>query len=263
MTINDIKKAPQNFLYIYATDSFLAKLDSKTAAIIRSKRGNQSKVINNACIKEKEDYSTVVSEINDSLKENFGHSGAECLMILADGGQVAGKDWSAGIYGIGDTREGFQGTSITVNAETGKLMQGGVEVSGQTAIYGKNSTTYTAVVDGVTYSSAYKGGKYVAGNYTSTDGTTYNAAGQATGLAGFNNIWTAVQSYAPIIQQIINWLASMFPAVFSGKTLVTTENTIPSQSDGFVQKSSISAGTVLAFAGIAAGVYLLADKKSK
>lgn len=263
MTLNDIYKAPQNFLYIFAPDTFLAKLDSKTAAIISRKRVNQAKVINNACIKENEQYSTVANEINNLLKQNFGHTGTECLKILAEGGQVAGKDWSAGIYGIGETREGFSGTNVTVDSSTGKLMQGGVEISGQTAIYGKNSTTYTAVVDGVTYTSEYKGGKYVAGNYTNTEGVTFNAAGQQTGLAAFGNIWSAVQSYAPMFQQIINWLASLFPASFTGKTLVTTENTIPSQKDGFVQQSSASAGTVLAFAGIAAAVYALADKKGK
>lgn len=264
MTLSDVKKNPAEFLYLFATDKFLSKIDAKHAAVIRKKQGNQYKVLLNACEKEKADYATTVKQLNQSLIENFGHSGADCLKILADGGEIAGKNWSAGIYGIGATTyEGFSGTDITVNKETGKLMQGGQEIAGQTAIYNKNSTTYTATVDGTTYTSQFAKGSYSAGTYTNAEGKTFNATGTEVGLSGVNNIWTSIQSFAPIIQQVINWLASLFPEAFTGRSLITSKDTIPAQSDGFVQSSSLDLGTVGIFAGIAAFVYAITRKKNK
>ena len=111
VTISQIKKNPAEFLYLFAIDSFLDKIDSKSAAIIRGKRTRQAKILKVACVEEGKQYATVVKELNDILISDFGHSGAECLKILADGGEIAGKNWSKGIYGIGATTyEGFSGT---------------------------------------------------------------------------------------------------------------------------------------------------------
>lgn len=258
VTISQIKKNPAEFLYLFAIDAFLNKIDSKSAAIIKGKRTRQAKILQVACADEGKEYATVVKELNDILISDFGHSGAECLKILADGGEIAGKNWSKGIYGIGATTyEGFSGTDITVDAQTGKLKQGGIEIAGQTAVYGKNSTTYTATVNGTTYTSQYKKGKYSAGTYTTVDGKTFTPTGQTAGLSDFSNIWTSIQSFSPMIENFINWLISMFPASFENTSLITKNNTVPSQSDGFVQSSSIDGWTVGAAAGIAALVFFL------
>ena len=266
MKLADIKKAPQDFLYLYATDLFLSKLDQTTAAKIRDKRARQYKIVLNACKKEGANYADVVAELNEILKDNFSHSGADCLKILADGGEIAGKDWSKGIYGIGATTyEGFSGTDITVDPDTGKLLKAGEEITGQTAIYGKNSTTYTAVVDGTTYTSqANKDGMYSAGTYTNAEGKTFNPTGGAAGLGSFSDIWAAISSFQPMIDSIITWLRSLFPDMFAGTSTITAKNSVPSQKDGFTQSGSgDTITTVGIFAGIAAVVYALLKKKNK
>ena len=258
VTIAQIKQNPAEFLYLFAVDAFLNKLDSKSASIIRGKRTRQAKVLQVACVDEGADYATVVKQLNEILIENFGHSGAECLKILADGGEIAGKNWAKGIYGIGATTyEGFSGTDITVDKSTGKLLQGGVEIPGQTAVYGRKSTTYTANVGGTTYTSQYKKGQYSAGTYTNAEGKTFTPTGQTAGLGDFSNIWTSISSFSPMIENLLNWLMSMFPTQLQGNTIITQQNTVPSQKDGFVQSSSIDGWTIGAAAGIAALVYYL------
>lgn len=266
MTLQDVKKNPAEFLYLYATETFLSKIDAKSAAIIRKKQSNQFKVLMAVCDKEGVQYADVVKQLNQIMIESFGYKATTILKMLAEGQEVAGKNWSKGIYGIGsigDTYEGFTGTDITVNSQTGKLMQGGVEISGQTAIYGKNSTTYTAVVNGTTYTSQYnkKAGNYSAGTYTTEAGKTFNPTGKETGLAGFSNIWSSIESYKPMFENILNWLKSLFPAMFEGREAITKKDTVPSQKDGFTQSSGLDVATVGIFAGIAAVVYALLRKK--
>ena len=263
VTLADIKKCPQDFLYLFATKSFLAKIDPKSAAIISKKQDNQFKVLKHACEKENADYQATVKQLNQGLVDAFGYNATTILKMLAEGKTVAGKNWGKGIYGIGaTTREGFAGTDVTVNKDTGKIYQGGTEVAGQTAIYGEGgTTTYTATIGDRVYSSQYMNNMYSAGTYTDADGKTFNAEGTDVGLGGFNNIWSAISCLSPIIEKLIVWLASLFPATFEGSSVISKTNTVPSQSDGFVQQSSI--GTGLVFAGIAAAVYALAKRGGK
>lgn len=265
ITLQDALKCPTDFLYIFATDSFLSKLDSKSAAIIRKKRRNQQQLL--ISITTRDGYNDGVKQIGDAIKEAFGYSAASILIKLADGEQVAGKNWQKGIYGIGATyREGFSGSTVTVDRTTGKIYNNGVEVAGQTAIYGKSKgkeyTTYNAVVDGVSYNSMYVDGNYYAGDYTNAEGTSFNAAGNKIGLEAFSDIWNTVVSFVPYITQIITFLRGLFPDLFGSSTgtVITPSNTLPSQSDGFITNGT-DWKSIGIFAGIAAAIYAIFDSK--
>lgn len=267
LTLDDALKSPTSFLYIFATDNFLAQLDSKTASIISKKRRNQKQLL--VSIVTSTGYNDAVNKLSASMKSAFGYTPAQILIKLAEGETVAGKDWTKGIYGIGATlREGFAGSNVTVDKTTGKLLQNGVEISGQTAIYGgkgKNTyTTYTADVDGTTYTSIYKDGAYYAGTYTTSEGKTFNSSGSETGLAGFSNIWSSISSFLPYISAIISFVTSMFPDLYgstsmANRTYITAANTVPSQSDGFISNGT-DWKSIGIFAGIAAVIYAIFDK---
>lgn len=267
VTLNDALKCPTDFLYIFATDSFLSALDSKSANIIKSKRRNQQQLLISITTREK--YNDGVQKVSAAIKDAFGMSPAAILIKLAEGEQVAGKDWTKGVYGVGATqREGFAGSNgITVDKTTGKIMQNGVEVAGQTAIYGKRKgqqyTTYNVEIDGVSYNSVYKDGSYYAGSYTNANGDSFNANGAKIGLSAFSDIWNSIASFMPYISQILTFLRSLFPAIFGNstdnRTIITSANTLPSQSDGFVTNST-DWKSIGIFAGIAAAIYAIFDK---
>lgn len=266
VTLDDALKCPTDFLYIFASDTFLSQLDQKSAAIIRSKRRNQQQLL--ISITERSNYNAGVQKVAAAIKDAFGFTPAQILIKLAEGEQIAGKDWTKGIYGIGATqREGFSGSNgVTVDKTTGKIMQNGVEVTGQTAIYGKRKgkeyTTYTADIDGVTYCSVYSNGSYYAGTYTNAEGTSFNAEGTKIGLAGFSDIWNSIVSFMPYISQILTFLRGIFPSIFGGgesRTVITAANTLPSQSDGFVTGGT-DWKSVGIFAGIAAAIYAVFNK---
>lgn len=266
VTLDDALKCPTDFLYIYATDKFLSQLDSKSASIIRSKRRNQQQLL--ISITTREGYNDGVQKVEKAIENAFGYSPATILIMLAEGKQVAGKDWTRGIYGIGATlREGFSGSNgVTVNRENGKIMQNGVEVPGQTAVYGKRKgteyTTYNVEIDGTSYNSVYKDGSYYAGTRTNADGVSFDATGEKVGLEAFSDIWNSVVSFMPYISQIISFLRSLFPAIFGGadnRVVITPKNTLPSQSDGFVTNTT-DWKSVGIFAGIAAAIYAVFNK---
>lgn len=265
LTLDDALKSPTSFLYIFATDNFLAQLDSKTAKIIRSKRTNQKQLL--VSIVTSNGYNDAVNKLSAAMKSAFGYTPAAILIKLAEGETIAGKDWKNGVYGIGALREGFAGSNVTVDKATGKIMQNGTVVSGQTAIYGgsgkKTYTTYTADIDGTTYTSTYKDGSYYAGTYTTAEGKTFNSSGSETGLAGFANLWSSVSSFLPYISTIISFVTSLFPNLFgsstTGRTYITAANTCPSQSDGFITNGT-DWKSIGIFAGIAAVIYAIFDK---
>lgn len=267
LTMEDVLKSPTAFLYIFATDNFLSQLDNKTAKIISSKRRNQKQLL--VSIVTSTGYNDAVQKLSKAIQDAFGYTPARILIKLAEGETVAGKDWANGVYGVGATRyEGFSGTDITVDRTTGKIMQNGQEVAGQTAVYGgsgkKSYTTYTATVDGTVYTSQYKDGSYYAGNYTNSDGNTYSADGSETGLAGFSNIWSSISSFLPYISAIVKFVTSLFPDLYgstsmANRTYITASNTIPSQSDGFLTETT-DWKSIGVFAGIAAAIYAIFDR---
>lgn len=262
MSFNDMLQHPSSMLYIFADDAFLAKLDSKTASIIRKKRANQYQLL----AAESGGYGnrqTAAAQISAAFEEMYGMKPGKALVVLAQGGEVAGKNWAAGVYGVGAIKrpDFSQNSAVTVNSKTGEISVNGTVVQAKT-IYGGTtgkkiqSYIYTDA-NGNTYTSQKMGTKYYAGTYTTSDGKMENANGQTVTEADSNSLWTSCGS---IIETVVNWLMSLFGGT-DEEELITADNTLASQGDGFVETTSAS--TPLIIAAAAVGTYLYTQKGKK
>lgn len=275
VTTNDLLKHPADFLYIFATDSYLKYLSSDKQAIIRQKRANQIKYANTTCVNNNVKYATFTSQLSAKIKEVYGLTPAEILVKLALGYNVAGKDWAGGVYGVGETAHATfsNDANITVDGTTGKILQNGTEVANQTPVYstygtGKNKKTYvsgyTATVDGNQYSSQVSGNTYkttpvyYSSNYSTSEGA-FNWDGSTYTQSNAASVWENINTSLPIIQKLIDWIASLF-----NLNLVTSaKNTVPQQSEYVYTDGNSSNADILLIGGaVAVGAYLLmSDKK--
>jgi len=269
LTINEAKQKPEAFLYIFADEKkFLRYIDSKHAAIIRGKKANQKKILLLSAEKYGDSYSDYTTAIRQSFIDNYGMTPAEILVRLANGETVCGKNWSEGTYGVGKVSNTFANTNISVDAATGKIMNNGVEVEGQTAIYNKKGVScYSATVNGVTYTSNYKktSKTYYASQYVDSEGNSFNALGQAITSGDTENIWEMVIAAG---EKLLNWLISLFGGN-DNTELITSENTTPNQTDdGFtdnVQTADFGliGAAILATAAIGGALYGKKGKSTK
>lgn len=267
LTIEQAKKSPANFMYIWADPKkFLSKIDAKSASIINAKRLNQIKVLKLSAEKYNTSYDTYVSAIRTAFIGYYGMTPAEALAKLANGEEVAGKNWSQGVYGIGAVkRNNFsQNGNVTVDESTGHIFNNGVDVtSSDGVIYGtvKGSafpTTYTATIDGNTYTSQYNKTKkkYYAGSYSTDDGIMQNANGDTIDASDSSSVW---ENIVLCLEQFLEWIISLFAG---GKTeTINASNTLPSQTDGFVTGSTQSTSILIAL--VAAGALLFGGKRKK
>ena len=277
LTKQDCINFPANFLYVWATDAFLKQMDAKSARIIRAKAANQKKLLKVLCDADTTQYNSLVKQISDSFNSKYGCTPVQALVTLAEGGEIAGKNWKEGGYGIGATgRSNFaQNTAVTVDPDTGVISYNGA-AQDCTPVYNKKgvATNYTAVIGGNTYSSIYdkSTGKYYAYQYCpgDGDGTKQNASGEQLLIGNMtNSMWQDILSITSTVGDWILKFVQAFVTMFGGTTTttvtatsspITAANTTPKQSDGFVYKSS-STG-ILAIAG-AAALLLFARRKKR
>ena len=193
----------------------------------------------------------------------------KAMKTLAAGGTVAGKNWAAGIYGVGAIafQEGFKNSgNVTVEGATGKILKNGVEQPGQTVVYSEkcpnNVQGYSCVIDGVTYTSQYYKvrKKYGAGMYENSAGK-FKANGVAATTADLSNIWEGVEL---LFSKFVDWLISLFSTTPSDGTkgeTISPENTLPSQKrDGFVFDGGwniLQGNTGLVLLALGAGTLLM------
>ena len=116
LTKEQILQNPANFLYLFADEQlFLQRIDAKSASIIRAKKINQQQVLVNAVTSA--NYNSAIDEVRTAFTNIYGMSPEKALVTLANGGEVAGKNWAEGIYGVGAVkRQDFvQNTSVKVS----------------------------------------------------------------------------------------------------------------------------------------------------
>lgn len=259
-TLQDVLKSPLDFLYIFATDEFLSKIDSRSRKIITSKRANQMQLLRS--VVGNNGIDSAAQQIASVIEQNFGYKPGVILMRLADGQAVAGKNWRKGIYGVGDA-EGlsFVGTDISVDPDAGWILQDGLRVSSQTMTINEDGrSTYSATIDGKVYSSQVSGETYLAGTVVDSEGDITLANGTPGSLSNMQSIWEGINGFLPYIERLINFILSIFGG--SNLSYINRSNTIPTQSDGFVDDdASIDWTSLGIFGGIAAAIYLLFDKK--
>lgn len=271
---------PSNFLYIFAGDSFIAKLGRTASYVISRKKANQKKLLNTAAQDAGVSYETATQKIAESFKSFYGMTPANALITLASGGEVAGKNWSKGIYGIGATKEVLvnysapgSNTNVAIDAngqfinkQTGGALTTEIVSVG---INGKpNCVRYTDASGNVYTANYTKRTGWAAGKFNNkATGNTYTADGQIATASDSSSIW---ESLALNFGKLIEWLISLFNTNNgTNQTAITAANTQPTQGDGWVYESGVSPavliavglGTLVAAGGF--GGWVKKAKKSK
>lgn len=280
LTIDQAKKSPAAFMYVFATDEFLARISKKYAKIIRVKRANEVKLLKLSAKKYLKDfnrYTEYVSAIKTAFINMYGMRPIDALVILAQGGTVAGKNWEKGVFGIGATRNNttfngveVSGNSVTVDPSNGHILCGGKDITatGDTVYSNVNGTAkayqlFGRTDSGMTFQSQYNKatGKYYA--YAFRDeamGETISASDNRV-LSGADgaDVWGNI---VLLVEQFIEWLINLFG---NGRETLSAENTLPSQSaDGFTySKNSTSEASLILVALLAGGTLLATSGKGK
>lgn len=273
LTIEEVKKTPQNFLYIFASDKFLSYIDAKYASTIRTKRANQNLVLMRSADKHNKTYEEYFNAIQDSFIKIFDIKPEDALIKLAMGEEVAGKNWAKGVFGIGKIgRYDFAGSNVTTDAQTGYMVVNGEMVSSTEQVFDtkKGSETglyqqiYKDLDTGKVYVSQYNKTlkKWYAQSYSDADGKTFNADGSAIGSADMSTIWEGI---GLSLTTFLNWLLSLFGISTGNKDEQLTEaKVLPNQvNDGFVFESGSGLLLVAAAAGALIFGSMAGDNKKK
>ena len=246
LTIDEVKRHPGDFFYIFATNDFLKKVDRTMRYTVIGKRANQNKILMLSAKKYGKTYDDYTAAIRQAFIDAYNCKPAEALNTLAKGGEVAGKNWAKGIYGIGSakTRSDFvQNPQVKINPETGEITLNGKTISdAASAIYGRALNgkavvmNYTANLDGATFTSQFNKAlnKYYAGSYSRGD-VMQNADGVTINNSDASSIW---ENLALSANTFVEWLISLFSDDEEETELINEQNTLPRQSDGWVDTGS-------------------------
>ena len=276
LTIQEACKNPQNFMYIWADEkAFLQYIKPEWATVIRTKKANQIKLLKLSAEKYRKSYEEYTNAIREAFIATYDMTPANALIVLAKGGQVAGKDWEAGTFGIGELYpDNFNGMTlndqpIKVNPENGHILIGAQDIT-------DSSKTVYANVKGQTipyqlfgtdgqyifmsqynktkkkyYAKSYADGQYT---YSARNGSEINASQSG-------DIWGAVLLS---LEQFLNWLLSLFTGNTTNKEMINAENTLPNQqADGFVQEAGMGEAGMILLALAAGGALLAGGVKGK
>ena len=263
-TLTSILQCPIEFLYLWASDDFIAQLGNK-AKIIRVKKYNQYQTLwktmednvkTSSRAEQLEVYQSWLKQISQAMQDVYGMTPATILQKLAMGENVVGKNWKQGIYGIGGLQTTFaQNSAVTVDSATGKILVNGVEAAGQTPIIGDGGAItgysyYDAAGNRQYQSGVTSDGKYGAVCYSSPDGVEKATGGNFDPSQG--GFWQNANNYMPLVTKIIEWIMSLF-GKGEDRVVLTPDNTVPDQTE-WVEPESNNGGLIaggLALAGIA------------
>lgn len=275
MTKSDVLKNPINFLYVFSNNKFealVAKYISKNAAqTIYKKRFNQVKCISLAYNGD-DNLTTAYADLSNAIQEQFGYTPQAILNKLLAGETVAGKNWKEGVYGVGATKPTTyaNNSNLTVDTNTGKILQDGVELSGGTPIY-KNTGGKTKI-SGYSYTTeegtVYTTNKALTGGYyASTYGTSngmFNASGEAITASDTSSVWECIATISEWVIKLIEWICSLFKKE-NNTTYITSANTVPAQTEFLTdtKESSVSLSSVGIIGAALIGGYLLMGSGSK
>ena len=278
LTINQACKHSADFMYLWADEEkFLRYIKSKYANEIRRKKANQKKLILLSAEKYGKTYEDYTSAIRSAFMEQWDHTPAEALVILAQGGKIAGKNWAEGVYGIGAVRNNFNGYAIddkqiTVDPTTGHILWGTEDITDESKtvydtvkgevipfqLFSKEISTLVFMSQYNKTAKKYGAQSYADGQYT------YSAKNGAEITASDNaDLWGSIQLS---LQTFIDWLISLFGGD-NTKEQISASNTLPSQTtDGFVSAGDggiVEAGGGILLALAAAGLIMSGRKKKK
>lgn len=270
--LSNILECPIDFLYIWASDGFIAQLGSK-AKIIKQKKYNQYQTLWKTMVENvkaddqaglQEAYDSWVEKIGQAIYDTYGYTPVQILERLALGEEVLGKNWKQGIYGIGDVRSTFsQNSAVTVDSATGKILVGGVEAQGQVPVLGGGVVTgysyYNRTENRQYQSGVNSSGQYGAVCYSSPDGV-FSADGSNFDPSK-GSFWQNANNYMPMVNKIIEWIMSIVGSFTGNRVVLTQDNTVPAQTEWVEEESN---GGMLVAGGLAlAGIVFLTMEKPK
>lgn len=265
LTITQAQKNAANFMYIWADKKeFLQKIDKKYANIIEGKKLNQIKLLKLSAEKYGKSYEEYISAIREAFIATYDVTPFEALVILAQGGSVAGKNWSEGVYGIGAIYVNVftNNQAITVRESDGHILQNGTDITDESrTVYTtikKQAVPYQlfATVDDVIYMSQYNKTrkKYHAQSYSTAQGQYSARTGNEINASDTADIWGTILSSIEIVLQ---WILSIFGGVTTNRETISAENTLPNQQeDGFVQEAGFGSATTTLLLLVAGGALL-------
>lgn len=264
LTVEQAQANASMFMYIFAPDEFLNALPQNFAKIIRGKALNQKKILQRSAKEYLGDASKWETEYVEAVRkgfiEQYDMTPIDALVVLAQGGTVAGKNWKEGVFGVGKLTDTYK-NGTTVDAATGRVKVGGVYVGVDNIIYSQvngEAIPYQIVssYNGITYVTQYnkKDGKYYANSYSDAEGQAYKPNGtKIMSGADFATIW---ESIALWVDKFVDWLISIFSSnkIDDGNP-ITDKNTLPDQKgDGFVtEQAGFSTAALVVLGLVAAG----------
>lgn len=270
-TLADIKKCPIDFLYLWASDAFIAELGSK-ARIIKEKRYYQQQSLYRAVsdnVKASDSaelmkyYEQWADDIAKEIYNTYNLTPGQILIKLALGEDVAGKNFQGGVFGVGGSSDSFvQNSQYTVNPVTGKVMYNGMALPGQTAIYDQNGQVsgFSYTGSNGQFQSVYGGGTYSAFSFSNDVGVqTADGKTLTSDKCGF---WQNANNYMPMVDKILTWLMSVVNNFFPNRTVITPQNTVPSQRE-WVEEDGGNTGLWIAGGAVLAGLLLTMRKPTK
>lgn len=265
LTITQAQKNPANFMYIWADKKeFLQKIDKKYANIIEGKKLNQIKLLKLSAQKYGKSYEEYTDAIRKAFIATYDVTPYEALVILAQGGSIAGKNWSEGVYGIGELYVNvfINNHAITVRESDGHILNNGADVTDESRTVrtkiNKQAVPYQlfATVDNVIYKSQYNKirKKYYAQSYSTAQGQYSARTGNEINASDSADIWGTILSS---LEEVVEWILSLFGVNTSNRETISAENTLPNQQeDGFVQKADLGDATTTLLLLVAGGALL-------
>ena len=279
LTIEQVKKHPADFLYLWATNDFLLRLKRAPRLIIDGKRSNQRKLItlsarafiNKNAQYNGAEYKQYTDAIYSAFKNIYGMTPEKALEVLASGGNVAGKNWKKGVYGIGGRQTTFsQDSSITVDPQTGHILKNGVDTYGlYKQRFGEDPVRYEDDGEGNAVAmqfffedgdNCYSSIRNEDGTYSAdivednTTGSLQTATGVSVDASEISSIWSSIIMQ---LEHFLEWLINLFSKSGneSNKKLINSSNTLPSQQkDGFVYQSGFGEAGTIALVLLAGGI---------
>lgn len=263
-----LQKSPIDFLYIFATDDYLAKvqkyISKKAANTIRTKRANQATMLYRMAQDLGKSFDALASEVSSLIQQQYGISVGNILLKLLAGEPVAGKDYKKGVYGVGSTplTTFTQNSNVSVDPTTGKIKLNGTDLSnGYPTMQDRQTVAFTYNIGGNTYTSKLNTatGQWYANTYGTADAMQF-ADGSTYTASKSSSVWENISTATSLIEKLVTWILSLFGS--GNRTLLTADNTLPSQEEYITNDTNI-AGFGIVGAVILGGVLLGTAYKKK
>lgn len=280
LTVDEARKNPSMFMYVFATDEYLSAISSKYAKIIRGKRANQEKLLKVSADEYLGDWQKW-TQYKDAIKQGFhniyGMTPLEALVRLALGEEVAGRNWNEGVYGVGalypDTFANvtINGQAVTVDKTTGHIYAGTTDITDTQdglmyAKVGKNTMLFrifSKQIEGYVFEAEYykAGNKYYAKTYSTENGTFNARNGSEVSATEAGSVWENIKlgtfDFLEWLKSLLSIFGINITSTSNSTQTLNAKNTLPNQTaDGYVQESGMSEAAAIALMAVAGGTLL-------